>query len=269
MKTIISFFIGAAFLSTAVQLPAEILAGPITNPANGHDYYLLTQDSWAQCENEAENLGGTLAVIKNAAEQEWTFSTFGNYGGIPRGYWIGYHRQWQGGPFAWATDDKIDYINWNPGEPNNTGGNENAVEILTDSHGNWNDTFETLPRYGLVEVPGKSHEKSLSEQEKSLIGTWYNNGDPDQPCCIAGTDRLLFGIDQKGDASRIIETPESILFFPKWKQHGEIVADKILWSRGNWWSRKPSAYKTMPVNTANTHSAGSTPPTNQKIIATF
>jgi len=88
-------------------------------------------------------------------------------------------------------------------------------------------------------VPGKSNEKALTGQEKSMVGTWYNNGDPDQPCCIASTVNLLFAIDQNKDASRVIYTTEGFLFFPKWKQHAEIVEDKILWSRGNWWSRKP------------------------------
>src|SRR5580698_8044752 len=128
MKLTTFLCLGAAFLSAATQTPAAILAGPITNPANSHNYYLLTPDTWANCEAQAEKLGGTLAVIKNAAEQDWTFSTFGNYGGASRGYWIGYRRQWPGGPFAWITDDKADFADWDSGEPNNTGGNENCVE---------------------------------------------------------------------------------------------------------------------------------------------
>jgi hypothetical protein len=245
MKTTISIFVRTAFLSVAIHLPAEILAGPITDPANGHDYYLLTQDTWAQCEAEAEKLGGTLAIIKNSAEQDWTFSTFGNYGGTIRTYWIGYRRQWQGGPFAWTTDEKADYVNWHSGEPNNAGGNENCVEVWGDNHGYWNDTVEILPRYGLVEVPGKSQEKSLTDKEKSLLGVWYNNGDPDQPCNVAATDRLIFAIDQSSDAGRLTLTPDGFLFSAKWKQHAEIAQDKILWSKGNWWSRKPVAFKTV------------------------
>ena len=251
MKTTVFLFAGAALLSATIQLHAEILAGPITNPANGHDYYLLAPDSWAQCEAEAEKLGGTLAIIKNAAEQDWTFSTFGNYGSTARGYWIGYRRQWQGGPFAWITDDKSDYVDWDSGEPNNIGGNENCVEIRTDVHGSWNDTVETLPRYGLVEVPGKSSEKSLSEKETALVGLWYNNGDPAQPCNIAATDRLIFAIDQNNDASRLILTPDGFLFSAKWKQHVMIAGDKILWSKGNWWSRKPVPFKVNATATNN------------------
>jgi hypothetical protein len=272
MKTTIAISVTAALLSAVFRLQAGILIGPITNPGNGHDYYLLAQDTWAASEAEAERLGGTLAIIRNSTEQGWVFSTFGNYGGTARTYWIGYHRQWQGGPFVWITDEKVDYVNWNTGEPNHLGGNENCVEVWGDDHGVWNDTAETLPRYGLAEVPGKSQEKSLTEQEKSLIGTWYNNGDPDQPCCIATTGQLLFGIDQNEDASRIIYTPEGLLFFPKWKQPGEIVEDRILWSRGNWWSRKTSKYKTekkISDGTVNTYSAHGKISGGVKIISTF
>ena len=83
----------------------------------------------------------------------------------------------------------------------------------------------------------------LTDREKSLVGSWYNNGDPDQPCSIAGTDKLLFAIDQNRDASRIIDTPEGFLYMPGWKQHAVLLEDKILWSRGNWWSRKPVGFK--------------------------
>jgi hypothetical protein len=119
--------------------------------------------------------------------------------------------------------------------------------------GAWNDypdtgTLDGVAPSGVVEVPGKSQEEALTEQEKSLVGTWYNNGDPDQRCWIAGTDNLLFAIDQNKDASRVIYTTEGFLFFPKWKQHAEILKDKILWSRGNWWSRTPAGYKTGEIS---------------------
>jgi len=57
------------------------LAGPVVNPANGHTYYLLSQSSWSDAEAEAVNLGGHLATIRNAGEQQWVFSTSSAYGG--------------------------------------------------------------------------------------------------------------------------------------------------------------------------------------------
>jgi len=247
----------AAIISFAISFHAGagIIAGPIANPANGHDYYLLTPNNWTASEAEAENLGGTLAIIRNAEEQKWVFSTFSAYGDTNRNLWIGLHRQWPSGPLVWVTDDKVDYANWSAGNPDNAGGVENCVLMYNPKDlqpGKWNDFSDTGtmsdPICGVVEVPGKSNEKALTEKEKSLIGNWYNNGDPDQPCEIAATDHLLYAVDQNRGASRIIYTSDGLLFFPSWKQHAEIVKDKILWSRGNWWSRKPAEYKTGEIS---------------------
>lgn len=243
MKKFFTLGITAMLLFAAVvQVHAGIIAGPITNPANGHDYYLLTPNSWTASEVEAEQLGGTLAIIQNAAEQEWVFSKLGSFGGTNRTLWIGRHKNWPGGSFASVTDAKVDYFNWDAGEPSNTGGSENFVQVLTN--GKWNDNTDGAnPVCGVVEVPGKSDETALTAREKSLIGNWYNNGDPDQPCWIAGTDQLLFTIDSNRGVSRIIDTPEGFLFSPSWKQHAVLLEDKILWSRGNWWSREPVKFK--------------------------
>jgi hypothetical protein len=236
------------FMLAAVICPAraEVLAGPIINPSNGHEYYLLSPNTWQAAETEAEGLGGTLAVIKNADEQKWVYVRFGNDDGKERNLWIGLHRQWQGGPFAWMTDEKVDYVNWAAGQPDNNGGIEDCVHMWGDNHdGFWNDAAGATMLCAVVEMPGKADEHVLSAREKSLVGVWYNNGDPDQRCCIAGTDKFLFAIDQNTDASRIIDTPEGFLFSHKWKQHMVLLEDKILWSRGNWWSREPVKFKMV------------------------
>jgi len=262
MKTTFALCGAAILLSTsAFRAEAGIIAGPITNPANGHDYYLLTPNTWTASEAEAENLGGTLAVINDAAEEDWVFSTFGAYGDTNRNLWIGLRRQWPGGPFAWVTDEKPAYVNWHSGQPDNAGGVENCVHIWarsSDNPNSWNDVSDSHSwssdndtPCGVVEVPGKSNEKSLTAQEKSLIGAWYCDADPDQPCWIAGTDNLLFAVDQNKDASRAVCTSDGLLFSPKWKQHAEIVKDKIVWSRGNWWSREPAGYKTAASSSDN------------------
>lgn len=235
----------AFLVVAAANSHAEIIAGPITNPANGHDYFLLTSDTWSGSEAAAEQLGGTLAVIQNQAEQDWAFSKFGNFGGTNRSLWLGFYRQGQGRPFRPVTDVKINYFNWSVGEPSNTGGNENYIQML-DS-GKWNDNTDTAnPVCGLVEVPGKADEKTLTVREKSLLGDWYDNGDPDHRCHIVGTENKLFAINENREASRLIDTPEGFLFSPTWKQHVTVQGDKLLWSWGNWWSRKPAKFKLLP-----------------------
>ena len=57
-------FVRALFVSLALSLAlvgplwSGILLGPVTNPANGHSYYLLTQNTWTASEAEAVALGG-------------------------------------------------------------------------------------------------------------------------------------------------------------------------------------------------------------------
>jgi hypothetical protein len=124
-RTIVFYIAVLTLLATGFRANAAIIAGPITDPENGQDYYLLSPTTWAAAEVEAENLGGTLAVINNSDEQNWIFSTFGSYGAVTnRSLWIGFRRDGQGRSFSWVAESLEDYTNWSPGEPDNCGGNE-------------------------------------------------------------------------------------------------------------------------------------------------
>jgi hypothetical protein len=164
--------------------------------------------------------------------------------------WIGRWRSWPGAPFAAVTDQKVAFYNWDAGQPDNAGGREFFVQVLPS--GKWNDNTDGAnPVCGVVEVPGQSNPKSLNAREKSLIGDWFDNGDPEQPAYIVTTGNLLFAIDQNRDASRIIATPEGFLFSPKWKQHVAVSEEKLLWSKGNWWSREPVKFKLLAKEPAH------------------
>jgi hypothetical protein len=252
MKTILALGSAALFLSAAIQTHADIIVGPITNPNNGHDYYLLTPNTWKLSEDEAEALGGTLAIIRNDSEQNWVYSVFSGLANH-NGLWIGLHRTQMGGPFVWVTGAPTNnsYCDWANGEPNNSGGVEDCVHMR--DAGTWNDLSGDNMLNGVVEV---SQEKTLSENEKILIGTWYEGGRIDRICYFTGTANLLFAIGNYGQSSRIIYSPGNHLFAPNWHARGEIKQDDILWSDGTWWSRKPSNYPTgetfgrrqMPLN---------------------
>jgi Lectin C-type domain len=251
MRTLILGFGLFAGLA-ASHLSAAIIAGPITNPATHHEYYLLSADSWTASETEAEHLGGTLAIVKNAGEQEWIFSTFANYGGTNRNLWIGLYRSNPSRSLVWTTGWKGEYANWAGGQPDDAGRVEGCV-FMSVTHpwgfadGRWGDCAndamvgESVPN-GIVEVPGKSNEKALSGTEKALKGAWYAAGKLDCPCQITGTDNALFIINESNSAGRIIITPENHLFVAPWRLYGELVKDKILWSNGTWWSREPIRY---------------------------
>jgi hypothetical protein len=252
MKKFIPLVVGALWMA-ATQVGAAILAGPITNPANGHDYYLLSSDSWTASEAAAERLGGTLAIIKNAGEQEWVFSNFAKYGNTNRNLWIGLCRYGPNRSLIWMTGWKGEYVNWAGGQPDDAGRVEGCVFMSATrpwgfAVGHWSDmaneaSIDGLVPNGVVEVPGKSREKTLGAAEKALRGNWYLAGKADSECHVASTENALFVINEGNWAGRVILMPEGRLFVAP-HLFGEIVKDKILWNNGSWWSRQPEHFES-------------------------
>lgn len=111
-------------------LAVSVLQGPVTNPANGHAYYLLSSANWTDSEAFAKTLGGHLATVRSQAENDWIFSTFTQDGTLPRALWIGFTDQdhpgvydaatgLSTGVFAWASGEPAAYANFSAGQPNN------------------------------------------------------------------------------------------------------------------------------------------------------
>ena len=76
-------------------------------------------------EEQAISLGGHLVTINDAAEQDFVYTNFANYGGSPHNLWIGLRRNaLDYNEFVWASGQPITYTLWAPGEPNNCGGIE-------------------------------------------------------------------------------------------------------------------------------------------------
>lgn len=183
---IISLLLATNLFAVPAALSAEILAGPIINPANGHTYYLLTNDTWTNSEAEANRLGGHLVTIDDALENDWVFETFGNFGDTPRGLWIGLTDQAVEGDFIWIDGSASAYRNWADGEPND--GNpdgEDIVHMWYPGHefaGQWNDQGASATEafgvliHGVVEIPGPVLSVRVSQialKWQSEIGIKY------------------------------------------------------------------------------------------------
>jgi len=120
------------------------VAGPTTNPANGHTYYLASRSSWTLAEAWAATLGGHLVTINDAAEQGWVFDTFSADGGVNRALWVGLTAPDALGPYGWTSGDALTYTNWAAGEPNDPAGfpDERYVHMYCPEHpsaGQWNN----------------------------------------------------------------------------------------------------------------------------------
>ncbi len=164
--------VGMLLLGVACAAPARaqvgVVAGPIVNPANEHEYFLLSPGGWHESETLAIAMGGHLVTIDDASEQAWVFDTFGAWGGTHRSLWIGLSDAAQEGEFVWADGSLTGYSNWLPGQPDNspvTDG-EDYVHMLNTGNeyghpgGFWNDlkspnsVFTTFdPVCGVVELP--------------------------------------------------------------------------------------------------------------------
>ena len=140
---------------------AAIVAGPFTNPANGHVYYLLDQKGWIASEAEAITLGGHLVTINDAAEDAWVSSTFFPHANGDGNLWIGLNDAAVEGTFVWVSGEPVSYLNWGPSQPDNFQGGEDYTHIFGPGRAEspqWNDFNEsgvaaslTIP-HGVVEV---------------------------------------------------------------------------------------------------------------------
>lgn len=129
------------------------------------------QGGWAIARNQATGLSApgaaaTLATIDSAAVDAfvfagidnaafWTLDTAGNNEGPYLGGYQTSTDNEPGGNWAWVNGDAWSYTQWNPGEPNNYGGNENILQLFATGNnrsGNWNDGGGS-GAYGIAGLP--------------------------------------------------------------------------------------------------------------------
>jgi hypothetical protein len=155
-------------LAAPLLLVAPAVAGVLHGPVHfgGHSYFLLDQSSWADAEREAIALGGHLATISDASENDFIFQTFVGLLNDDSGLWIGLNDTQEEGTFRWVSGEPVGYANWAWDEPNNWLGIEDYVHLLPKRDGrpdgSWNDApgagvwpppqTLTIPIYGIAEV---------------------------------------------------------------------------------------------------------------------
>ena len=174
-------------LLTVPGARAAVLAGPVTNAANAHAYYLLSSNTWTASEAEAVGLGGHLVTINDATENQWVLNTFFPLtGAFYASLWIGLNDAANEGQFVWASGEPVTFTYWYPGEPNNLGGEDYAT-IRHPSEvpptGSWNDLSDTsglqnptAPTFGVVEVPTPLPVAMTQPADQLMPGSARLNG---------------------------------------------------------------------------------------------
>ena len=119
---------------------AQTITPPVQWSDNGHWYQFVSPFSgWLGARQWAENHGGYLATIASAEENAFLVAILDQVHSSAN---LGGYEPNNDGNWVWITGEPWSYTNWIPGQPSNTGGNENYLG-LTESAGwgwgGWND----------------------------------------------------------------------------------------------------------------------------------
>ena len=136
----------ALALPVAGAVPADAVDGVLYNPGNGHFYkWVPGSGTWPVANAGAQALGGYLATVTSAQEKDWILA---NMGIGTASAWLGGTDAATEGVWTWITGETWSYTNWNTGEPNNSG---NEDQLMMYGNGTWNDAPAT---YTLPANPG-------------------------------------------------------------------------------------------------------------------
>ncbi len=135
--------LGVLVLTSVIAVTASV-ASPVSVKAeapstaktyNNNKYQIYDQRmTWSEAKAFCENLGGHLATITSAKEQEF----IEQLNSSSKRLWIGGHRK-EKNDWYWVTGEEWKYTNWDEGEPNdssNVVSNENCVAVWPKK---WND----------------------------------------------------------------------------------------------------------------------------------
>ncbi|XP_072479152.1 pulmonary surfactant-associated protein D-like [Notamacropus eugenii] len=92
------------------------------------------EGNFDQATKSCQTAGGIVASPRNEAENKAVQNIVSRYNKLA---FLGMTDIKTEGKFIYSTGEPLLYSNWNSGEPNNTGGAENCIEIFAD--GKWND----------------------------------------------------------------------------------------------------------------------------------
>lgn len=112
-------------------------------------FYYPTTGSSQAAETFAQSLGGHLVSVQSFTQNS-CFRNELNTLGFTGNVWIGYNDNALEGSFNWVDGKPLGYTNWALGEPNNSGPNEDCVQMYSD--GSWHDVDCGISAGSIVEV---------------------------------------------------------------------------------------------------------------------
>lgn len=151
---------------------------------NGHYYEFFTNkfDSFDKAEEYCETLGGHLAVIESAEENQAVYKWLTGLG--EKNGSLGMREV--SGKWVDVWGNELKYLNWASGEPNDAGGNEDVIHYYHKyTDGKWNDYrwgMEGLYSFiceweGLTEIKSQHTVLEYKSLKAVLNATVDYNGD--------------------------------------------------------------------------------------------
>ncbi len=126
------------------EIPGFIFLGEFNNSK----YYCSSYSNytWAEARELSAAAGGQLVIVEDEQENEFIRN------GIMTDYaWIGLTDEESEGTYKWVNGEESTFFNWNPGEPNNNGGNEDYVRLLK-YNGKWTDRNQWFEAEFVMEI---------------------------------------------------------------------------------------------------------------------
>ena len=165
----------------------EAVQWKVSDGGNGHWYqFEVALLDWPVAQQCAAGRGAHLVTITSQAEYQFIRAALGLESAY---FWLGGLQQPNscepGCGWKWITDEPWDYVNWNPGEPSNSGGNENWAECYPS--GGWNDRYPGLMP-SLVEWSADCNNDGIVDYGQCRDGSLPDyNGNNVPDCCESGT----------------------------------------------------------------------------------
>jgi hypothetical protein len=106
----------------------DTLCGCTSATFGGHTYlFCPTPSTWSQAATACKGIGYAMVSIGSAQEDNFVFTTANTISN--QKWWIGFNDIAAEGNFVWDGGSPVTYTNWEPGEPNDAGGNEDCTQI--------------------------------------------------------------------------------------------------------------------------------------------
>ena len=165
-----------------IVLKVDVIGGNSTAPPEdavnfgGHAYKFYPDVlSWRQARTRCEQMGGCLAVINSQAENTFIFELTTmelariNRRGKLDGIWLGATDEEVEGKWVWIDGKRMSAPMWNPGQPNNAGGDEHYLWMWIKKDGLWTDQADSPKEVTSFFV---CEWENVDQAEEWLIGDW-------------------------------------------------------------------------------------------------